>query len=651
MPSNDRIKNGLATSIRIIQGIKDISEVPYLSPLKPICGLSVAILDTIQTVRQLRDDHEDIIARVCDLADAIKHEVTLVEEGYPIHFDLEVDNITSVLQEALTLLNQERGFTWLQRIYRAQELRDNLSRCSNRLNACVQRFTVTSLLRIQSLLAERNDSIEVYKDSQITLHRQFGSTPTAQLYRASINPPSRRGSGSSCSTSASDSGLRVVVKKYRDPSKTPTSAFRRELKAWQKLRHPNLHQIAGVSTAAAEHPFILFSEYESGNITQFIDHQLRRTAVDSFMVMLRVCQGIASGVDYLRSHCLTLNKSELEACFNPANIAWTREGRAIVGHGIAADSVASLSIPTSTGLVIPTTMPLNAVEQLDAWIKLQFQQFINSIVYGELDLSNWDVLMARQKGRRTSHARLLEQFTSYVIPTFSTTINHLDTLLDQLEPIYSQGLLQFKDIRISALKLWSGAFVYRPSTPIQCTLGDIGYMKDDGTFIVLEKADFGAFQADVRSQGPTVIIRPSGPEALKESIYEHDSIRHSFFPTNFASIRRTRSKHWITCPSWEEWQYLLDNGKRICEAHSSPENVIKVQDLIFIVCIEEDLRLSKFDRKGGEPISVNFVEREGGDSWGYWQIHDGDVGDITMQSRYAQNIFFVQLEEEDFDSE
>lgn len=93
--------------------------------------------------------------------------------------------------------------------------------------------------------------------------------------------------------------------------------------------------------------------------------------------------------------------------------------------------------------------------------------------------------MARKEGRRASHLRLLEHFTSFAIPSFTHATLLFDSLLDALEHAHRRGELSFPTIRAAAVGLWSGAFVYRPKTPIQCTVGDIGYMRDDGRFVVL----------------------------------------------------------------------------------------------------------------------------------------------------------------------
>ncbi len=93
--------------------------------------------------------------------------------------------------------------------------------------------------------------------------------------------------------------------------------------------------------------------------------------------------------------------------------------------------------------------------------------------------------MAREGGRRTSHIRLLEHFTSHAIPSFTKSTLLFDSLLDCLEFAYRRHELTFKNIRSAAINLWSGAFVYRPKIPIKCVVGDIGYMREDGEFVVL----------------------------------------------------------------------------------------------------------------------------------------------------------------------
>lgn len=96
--------------------------------------------------------------------------------------------------------------------------------------------------------------------------------------------------------------------------------------------------------------------------------------------------------------------------------------------------------------------------------------------------------MARKEGRRASHLRLLEHFTSYAVPSFTHSTYLFDSLLEFLESAYHRNELSFQTIRSAAVNLWSGAFVYRPTTPVNCVLGDIGYMREDGQFVVLTNA-------------------------------------------------------------------------------------------------------------------------------------------------------------------
>lgn len=98
------------------------------------------------------------------------------------------------------------------------------------------------------------------------------------------------------------------------------------------------------------------------------------------------------------------------------------------------------------------------------------------------------VLMARKEGRRASHLRLLEHFTSYAVPSFTHSTYLFDSLLESLEFKYQRNELSFQTIRSAAVHLWSGAFVYRPATPVNCVLGDIGFMREDGQFVVLTNA-------------------------------------------------------------------------------------------------------------------------------------------------------------------
>ncbi|KAF9487563.1 hypothetical protein BDN71DRAFT_1458390 [Pleurotus eryngii] len=110
-------------------------------------------------------------------------------------------------------------------------------------------------------------------------------------------------------------------------------------------------------------------------------------------------------MEYLRTECIGLHQRELEACFDPSNIVLTPNGQPIVAHNLVING--------------PKLVPGKQSPALDAWMKIQLQDFVNFFTYRKLDLSDWDLLMARKQGRRASHVRLLEHFTSHAIPSFS----------------------------------------------------------------------------------------------------------------------------------------------------------------------------------------------------------------------------------------
>ncbi|KAF4581637.1 hypothetical protein EYR38_002966 [Pleurotus pulmonarius] len=550
-----------------------------------------------QTIRKLRDEHTELIDRIKQLAQVLGDGTGAVMA--------QVRDLERALEEIVVTLEEERRLTWFQRVRKTQELKDNIMSCTAKLDAFIERFTVRNL-----------------KDSDIFLERSFQSLSHATLFRGRLTYPQPQS--------------RVVIKRYHQDDATKV-AFKRDVALLQRLRHPNLHQLMGTSVNTASSPFLVLPEFEHGDVTDFIDRRLNGDSVDSFMATLRVCQGIASGMEYLRRECSALHHSELEACFQRPNTVLTPDGQPILGH--------NLVLGAST--LAPETTPL----ELGTWLKTRYHDFIDSIIYEQVDLSNWDLIMARKKGRRASHIRLLEHFTSHFVPSFTDVTVLLDSLLDTLERARQRNELSFRTIRSAALRLWSGAFLYWPKTPVRCALGDIGYMREDGEFVVVARGSELLVQG-VEDDGSDT-LKLTGPKVVAGCSNGSGTIRHQFGKTIYASIRRHKMMEMLPSIA-EAWFYFIRNAKAICETASTPEVPLKVSDLILIVGVEEDLRASFFDRKGTPdelPCEVEFVEIENpleGASWGHWHTENIE-GACILDIRRPQSLLFVQLEEEDIE--
>ncbi|KAF4591326.1 hypothetical protein EYR40_009929 [Pleurotus pulmonarius] len=628
-----RRNNAIANALRVFQGLEGLSEVPYLTPLKPISTPDASVRQ--QTIRKLRDEHTELIDRIKQLAQVLGDGTGAVMA--------QVRDLERALEEIVVTLEEERQLTWFQRVRKTQELKDNIMSCTAKLDAFIERFTVGSLLQIQQLLSKDKEEVQNLKDSDTFLERSFQSLSHATLFRGRLTYPHPQS--------------RVVIKRYHQDDTTKV-AFKRDVALLQRLRHPNLHQLMGTSVNTASSPFLVLPEctpsslsfrvststdtmalVEHGDVTDFIDRRLNGDSVDSFMATLRVCQGIASGMEYLRRECSALHHSELEACFQRPNIVLTPDGQPILGH--------NLVLGAST--TAPETTPL----ELGTWLKTRYHDFIDSIIYEQVDLSNWDLIMARKKGRRASHIRLLEHFTSHFVPSFTDVTVLLDTLLDTLERARQRNELSFRTIRSAALRLWSGAFLYWPKTPVRCALGDIGYMREDGEFVVVARSSELLVQGQCDGDEDEDTLKLTGPNAVAGCSNGSGTIRHQFGKTIYASIRRHKMMEMLPSIA-EAWFYFIRNAKAICETASKPEVPLKVSDLILIVGVEEDLRASFFDRKGTPdelPCEVEFVEIENpleGASWGHWHTENVE-GACILDIRRPQSLLFVQLEEEDIE--
>ncbi|KAJ8703544.1 hypothetical protein PTI98_002160 [Pleurotus ostreatus] len=135
--SRARQANIIASSIRVFRVIEGLAELPYLSPLKPICGLAIAVLDVVQTLTKLTDDHAELILRIQQLAQVLE----------PMKNDAratvsEVEDLEKTLEEVLVILKAEGRLSRVQRVLKMQELKNNILTCTAKLDSCIQRFTV-----------------------------------------------------------------------------------------------------------------------------------------------------------------------------------------------------------------------------------------------------------------------------------------------------------------------------------------------------------------------------------------------------------------------------------------------------------------------------------------------------------------------------
>ncbi|KAF9490441.1 hypothetical protein BDN71DRAFT_193062 [Pleurotus eryngii] len=132
-----RRTNTIANSIRIFRGLEGLAELPYLSPLKPICSLAISILELVQTLRKLRDDHAELIDRIKQLAlilDPGKNKARTIVT--------EVEDLERALTEIIAVLEAECRLGWFQRVRKSQELKDNILSCTAKLDAYIERFTI-----------------------------------------------------------------------------------------------------------------------------------------------------------------------------------------------------------------------------------------------------------------------------------------------------------------------------------------------------------------------------------------------------------------------------------------------------------------------------------------------------------------------------
>ncbi|KAL0957951.1 hypothetical protein HGRIS_000132 [Hohenbuehelia grisea] len=711
MPSSPRTNIKLANLQRIVKLLRDIGETPPLSPLKPICGVALAILESIQDIRRFKDDHEDLAERITVLVVALSEEMTKHNHLGASDPDLErrLGTLLNTLTDIKEYSQQQLKIKWFKAALRTQELKDKLQQCGKRLDEAKQLFNITSLIAIQKTLAakqgvsaadfnhfiaettarttevvsltqesrvetsrgfdnvlEKLDTLLCHGEFQTFLHGQLDMKRTLATFAA----------GYVCRAELTNSERRTkVIVKVFSLDKEPQLDFRKEVKKMQKMTHPNLHRILGISPPQSTAPFVVLSEYAHNDVYDFLDTNLKKDKVTSFMITLKILQGIASGLEFLR--CLsTLSKDEIEECAKVTNFVLTSEGQVVIGHNL---------VTTCWGGKEDYQKDRATSDSLGEWLKTIFYTLIVQFAYGShrQDYANWDWVMARgDDGRKNNrHLRYLQTFACYLVPTIKETSDHFDTVLEALEGQWERQELTFPAIRKAVMRERGSAFVYRPKVAINACVGDVGYMDEQGTFRLLtnvtRRAEFQVKLRDLSGLTSNTSFSegtPDGSGKLRSVLFytpdnrpshcrtDHDelqSISHKFFNTFSASVRRQSTSQCITDPR-DAWRFLLDNAVQLCNDHADQYPNLKIEDLILVIGTQRDLRYMYLDRREesesskpsqdlSKDLNIDFVEYETPSPdlpWGYWVVEDGSGIEFT-DWRCKENILFVQLEDID----
>ncbi|KAL0957948.1 hypothetical protein HGRIS_000129 [Hohenbuehelia grisea] len=687
----DQLDNKLNNFRRVFQLLKDVGEVSVLSPMKPICGLVLLILDTTQELRRLKGDYDNLAQRVTSLADVISKYIRVDRAVLP-----DLEHRLNALLGALRYINSEATelakLKWPQAILRSQELKDRLSRYHNQLDDAINTFSVTTLADLQErqasmerkigmetdriihAMSTRTDELDavlqaarqdillglscilakfdianpgdmdtgiehpVFRPEHVTLERKLQSgLSSGYLCRGTIKGPPPI--------------VNVVVKVFY-PDSAGRRDFKKEIRRLKGFNHPNCHRFLGASASTSTAPFIIMSDFAHNRVRPYLDRKLCANQVESFMSTLYVLQGLASGMEYLQ-HLHSFTKNEIEECVQTTNLALTSEGRVVIGHNLVRSNLQE-----------PPSMDEMAIPGLQKWLRVLFWNRLVELTYGpdsphRSNYSEWNSILARGRPGQpsTSHLRLLETFACYAVVRIEDVTRHLDALLEALDSSYKEGTLTFPDIRQASMALRSPQYLYRPNDVLPAMVGDLGYMDDRGNFHLL---------TNVQSKAHFEISTEDMSGITSDGCFEEGKsdgsgiLRHRFIGILFALIRRQATTSMIA-DTGHAWRFLLEHAVSFRNAFTTPDCLLQIKDLILIVGIQRDLRVAILDRRAPEwDVSprrsandiVEFVEYEtySPDSpWGYWVMENGD-GASMRGHRCSQNILFIQLENEDVQS-
>jgi len=540
-PSRTHISNALSVSAQALEVLRGVGD-GVCPPLKSACSIALSIIQQVQTFIQLREDHEELASRVAEIVLALCADSANDRQNFDMDQDAKLAELLAVLTDIQNSQAKQAKIKGLQKILRMNELKQNLSTYNRRLDDCCRLFNLCSLAEIRHLLLSDNritltslldmvtgineniqrvgTSVEV---SQTEVRREMADLVT-RIERVLLDSNVRSGEGTVSSEEfsvvrqdqvnlhrilcTSHTGhihrgdfvgsqplTKAIVKSY-NPGHDGQKDFLRDFEFWKNQFHANLHRLLGRSPLSAQKPFLLLSDYAYRDASEYMQAELRRGQVDSFMSTLQFLQGIASGLDYLLHHC-SMNKTELEDCMRTSNLVITSEGKVIVGHNLVING--------------PGRSSQELEANLDTWLLDLFWWIGIPFLYGpdKPDVTNWNWVSCHDTPS-SSHLRILQSFLNYLMGSLTASAKGLQTTMELLESHYHHGSLTFKDIRqvILQVRHWQVGNIYRPLKPVEIQLLDVGFMSNE-KFTALENCS-NMFQYETIFSPPSSSPRCTG---------------------------------------------------------------------------------------------------------------------------------------------
>ncbi|KLO14673.1 hypothetical protein SCHPADRAFT_301325 [Schizopora paradoxa] len=294
--------NLLNNSMRIAGILRDLSNTVQFAPLAATCSIALTILECIQTASKMKEDYLYLGFRIAEMVVAISKECHIQwDDNLEMHPQVEekIKDFLSILKEIRSVVRKRLRTSFLSRVLKTQELKDNLVRCNQRLEDAFRLFSLPSLISIQQKLHSHQVPVvpkaEVIDRFKLSLDK---FEKDEYVYRTTQKYVITRGT-----CVRGQQKVKAFIKSY--PSSRDRNGFQQEVALAKGIRHPNLHEFFGYFSEDEE-DIVVYSGCESSDVQMYLEAELEcRNPFSSFSVVTQMLQGIA--VTHILAHSNSQN--------------------------------------------------------------------------------------------------------------------------------------------------------------------------------------------------------------------------------------------------------------------------------------------------------------------------------------------------------
>ncbi|KAJ7111382.1 hypothetical protein C8R44DRAFT_985519, partial [Mycena epipterygia] len=234
----------------------DFVPFPYI---RATFSTVLILLETVEKVKRNQDDLKELCGSIVEIVTVLRSEVVVHGDKGATRFMGLCEDLIAFLRhlqdELENLLTRRKsiGHRWKQLI-KATSMEDQIMRYRNRINELRSNFTLVAAIGANLTASEihqgvcelrgRGDSTPQFRNISLgdinLLHSIARSSERIGIYTARIH----------------GEGSKMTVVKYEDEK----AKWERDLALYSTMRHPNVWQLFGVSTAPGIHALIFHDE-------------------------------------------------------------------------------------------------------------------------------------------------------------------------------------------------------------------------------------------------------------------------------------------------------------------------------------------------------------------------------------------------------